>query len=336
MTTEISEYGVKKDMSLGDLRNSLTDLEGIRTETYYFAQSGLEQRDDGVVEFRGNRLHRYRMSDAVYFRIGKHLGIPHAYISKTPPSLMLSHINYWFSQFPQRTMTLGLSEDDVITYVYKGSNPPISSLLALDIVEDRLGPDVQFHHSTVSPDYIRFSAVTAEQEREVKKDDVFRFGVSFTNSQSLKVPTQVSAYTHRLVCTNGMVSESDFARHRGAADNDQRAWLEKAIDDAISAADNEFKRLESMNAVSFDDHLSTYLLRSYDTFGVPKPMRDVITQSVINARPQTLYDLFNVITDMASNSAEALQDPMLSSRLMAAASRMSIHQDICKQCGKPN
>ena len=323
-----------KDMSLGDLRTALSNLEGTHSELLYGGQTRIEQLDTGRMELNSG-AGRYQLTIDSYRRLGQLLGVPKAYIEHTPPYLMVPHFNYWFQQKRDTIWTAGVNDDETILHIYKGQKVPVPMRTTLDSVVNHLGSDVDFHHVSIHPDFTRFSVVTHESERELKVGDPFRFGITITNSQTFKAPLEVATYTHRLQCTNGLVSEVAVERYRHMAGDDSSKWLDEAITAALDAADAEFERLEQMDAIPLDDHLAEYMARAFKEFSVPSGMRDKIREEVGIQRPRTLYELFNIVTDFASNSDEALSDASLSARMMASASRMSAHLDICDSCGSP-
>jgi len=47
---------------------------------------------------------------------------------------------------------------------------------------------------------------------------------------------------------------------------------------------------------------------------------------------RSLYDLFNAVTYVASNTEEILDDPRLTRRLMKIGGRMSSHPEVCGEC----
>ncbi|MBU1122954.1 MAG: hypothetical protein KKF54_09760, partial [Candidatus Omnitrophica bacterium] len=67
-------------------------------------------------------------------------------------------------------------------------------------------------------------------------------------------------------------------------------------------------------------------------FGVPMSIREEIRSKVIDGRVTSLYDLYSIVTDVASNSEDVLENPVLSHRLMQVGGSMSAHPQFCEMC----
>ena len=327
---------VVKDVTREQLRGVIGVMEGVETAQLYAGTARIQREANNMVSLNWDSRNHLMTAES-FIRLGKVIGIPDKYTSKVPVSLMLPHYEYWLREKPEQQISIGLNDKSQIMHVYKGNRTPVPTLRCLDVLEERLGTELDYHHVSFDPDFTRFSVTLGETaERAVRVGDPVRFGLTVTNSMTFKRPLEVAAYTHRLVCTNGSVSDDHIYRYRANGDEDeQRYWLERAIDDAIEAANSEFERLDRMDTIELHGHVSEYLELALAEFGVPSNWRDDVRQSVVSRQPRTLYDLYNVVTDMASNSTSALQDAEASARLMRSAGRMAVHLDICDNCGKP-
>ena len=324
---------VVKEVESSELRGMLDTFDAVRNVPFMGPNGAVSQDSDGHLYF-SNTQERYRMTVDSYDRLGQVLGIPVPYVQKTPPYLVIPHMNYWLQANSDETYSLGMGPDDVVRYFYKGDRVPVSSVKIMDMLEDELGSDLGYHHVSVHPDYVRFNVVTAASQREVAVGDPVRYGISVTNSPSFKSNLELSSYVHRLVCTNGMVSQENQIRYQSKPDDDQDDWLESTINEIIAQVEGEHEKLELMNEVNLTGHFSDYLTEAYRMFRIPKAMQEPIEHRVMDTQPQTLYDMFNIVTDLASNSPEALESARLSNRLMITAGLMASHRDLCEACGR--
>ena len=333
----IADIPMAKVVNRRDLRAALVEQESVSDVTFLPSSTSVSVDDEGHTWFSYG-AERYLMLPSAFDRLGHLMGIPVSYMEKVPSQLIVPHINYWLdSRSADGDMhTLGLNSEGLVNFFYKGDRIPVPSTVAMDIVEEKLGTDVTYSHVSVNPDFIRFSATSPTSEREVGVGDPVRFGVTVTNSTTFKTALEVSAYVHRLTCSNGMVSQQNTVKYQSKPDDGQEDWLAMAVEQAIQAASDEFDRLESMSQIDLNGHVPDYLNQMFAEFKVPRSMRSGITEEVITTGPRTLYDLFNIVTDFASNSEDALSSVHLANRLNTSASLIASHLDVCDNCGRAN
>ena len=326
-------YPVHKEVTLDYAFDSLRDLEPSENVGFIPIASTVDV-EDGVPRINtGTRV--IPMSGNAYERLAKIVKVPAANLSNFPKEMLSPLFNHRLSSMREGTsLTAALGEGGVVRYFRKGS-PTISPVRILDKITDITGSDISLNHSTFEEDFVRFSVMLSETEREVVPGDAFRFGLTVTTSPSKVTPLEIASYSHRLICTNGAVSTVTNARFRPSGDEDaQNDWLDLAITQAIAAANDEFDRIDRMREISLSDRLSAFLESAVSEFAIPNSVRPAIMEAVIEQQPQSLYDMYNIITDLASNSDEFSVDASIASRLMASASLMTAHPDMCDTCGR--
>ena len=336
VTSTENEIRVIKEMSLAETRAEIELLEESANIQFYphMASYGMNQDGRFVVYVAGEE---HPMSDEAFVGLGRLLGVPGAagLFRKTPVSLLTPIVQHYSGNSDELIVTGGVMHDGEIGFVRRGVRDMVPMADVMDMVESKIGGHTPVHHASFSPDFTRFSVLTAENPNEVRQGDPVRFGITITNTMTPRQNLDIAAYTHRLVCTNGAVSVSNTYRYKSGGDDDHNDWLETAIDQAIDAANLEFARLEQMSQIILEGHISTYMLTAKKEFKIPTSAEKQVWKAIMDNPPRTLYDLYNIVTDVASNSHDARMNPRFASRLMRSASLMTTHQELCESCMRP-
>jgi len=289
--------------------------------------------DDGKMKFVIGSNDARSLTQDAYVKLGQMVGIPGAYTEKTPNIMMVPHMNYWLVNRGSAQIT-ACSKEGTVELFSKGSVIPVRDDLIVDVVEEVFGKDLRVAH--VSQDACRssYSIVSAETTEPVRVGDMVQSGVSILNSYSRQFPTTIAAYIHVLSCTNGAVSTDNVFKMsmHGGSEEEYIDWLKVAVQDAKDSIEEEVQRLQNMANTSISSHLSDNLESFFIEFGVPMSIREEIRSKVIDGRVTSLYDLYSIVTDVASNSEDVLENPVLSHRLMQVGGSMSAHPQFCEMC----
>ncbi len=331
---------VIKQMTTDQLREILTPAEAMTRITFDPRVTGLNGfvHEDGKVFLNVGDSHFDLTSDS-YLHLGQMVGIPKAYNEKTPPSLTVDHMNYWMANKGLSQVSLAAEEVEgrgqVIKLFSRGAVQPVSNEQILEAVANRWGENLLVHHVSHDLFNTSFSVVSPDIQHEVAVGDAVRVGVTIDNSYALEHPLMISSYIHRLVCTNGAISTDNVYRYSysaGGGGDGASDWLSEVIEEAFNQADAEVERLRRLKETKFNGHLSDALGGIYREFHVPTGVRKRITDRMMDTRIENLYDLYNAVTDIASNTEEILEDPRLTRRLMRIGGRIASHPEICGEC----
>lgn len=329
---------VMKTMSVQELRDTIAPAESMSRTTFdpRTGEGKFQLDSQGKMRFRppGREDEGLLLTADAYIHLGQMLGIPGAYIKRTPHFIMMPHMSYWLVNGGLAQITYA-TERDTIKLFSRGSLEPVSNGLILDAVAQEFGEKLQVHH--VSHDLFRtvFSVVTQEQTEAIEVGDVVRVGITVENSYALIHPLTIATYIYRLSCSNGAVSTDNvfrFARRGGGDGDEHYQWVFDAIKDAHSMAELEIARLQTMKYIKFNAHLSDSLASIFTELGVPLKIREQVTNEVIDTRVENLYQLYDIITRVASNDEEVLEDPIMSHRLMRIGGRLASHPEFCSEC----
>jgi hypothetical protein len=328
MTTRLMTPTMSKD----ELTELMSPYGSTDTTVFDPRQKGDFQFNDGRMVFALNDR-EYLLTSAAYTKLGNLAGIPKSYLVKTPHEIMVPHVNYWLRNkgLAQMSMT---ATGDVIQFFHKGEAHPVPNEKIIDACEDTFGKDFEAWH--VSHDWFRsqFSIMSDAFENAVAVGDVVRVGVSIDNSYAMQTPLKISTYIHRLVCTNGAISADNvfqLTRHSGDDDSSD-TWLRESITQAVNSADMEVERLRSLSNISVADHVSASLDSVFSEFGVPYTLRQEVMDQVMDNTVVSLYDLYNIITNVASHSPASINDPDLAARMMRIGGQIASHPEICDAC----
>jgi len=323
-------------MAVADFRELINPAENFDRMTFDprggDAKFRMSNEDRAMVFQVGSR--DYRVTADSYLKLGKMVGVPEAYIKRTPHHLMLPHMNYWLQNKGISSISLA-SDDGVIKFFSQGQNNSVSNNMIIDIVADRIGDNMNVHH--VNHDFFstNYSLTSERFEDAVDVGDAVRVGVNIKNSYANLTPLTISAYIHRLICTNGAISADNvfrLSKFSSGDEDDDKDWVIDSVWAAFDQADAEIQRLKDMKNISVTNHLTDTLHGIYNEFGVPVRARNEITDYVIDHSVNTMYDVYNAITDIASNSELASNDSDLAYRLMSTGGRLSSHTEVCREC----
>jgi len=87
--------------------------------------------------------------------------------------------------------------------------------------------------------------------------------------------------------------------------------------------------MKQMQKVRITGHTSQVLADVYRQARLPAPVREAITARALDEGVSTLYDVFNIITRIASHD---VHDPGLMHRLMATGGEIAQHRRRCPAC----
>ena len=337
---------VKKEVTLPELMDVLAPSEHLDHVSFDPQKSDARLEVKQVEDDNGVRPQvRFMVGDEdrtltreAFIHLGQLLKIPGDYVAKTPTKIMLPHMNYWLTNGSARSIGF-VADGDTIKMFTKGQYPPVSNFTLIDVAksaaDEVFGTDelsvYHFSNTLVSTSF----SLTTPTEHVVKGvGDVVRAGVTIENSYAESSPLTISAYIHTLRCTNGQISADNVmrlaARHGGSEDQE---WLRESLVTAMSAAStSEIKRLEEARDFKVEGHLGDVLRSMFVEYQVPQRFRDQIHQLAEDRAVTNLYDLVDTVTEVASNSEDALDNPVMARRLMRVGSAVSSHPRLCNSC----
>lgn len=264
-------------------------------------------------------------------------------LSEKPTDLIIPLINYSIEHDVTGRNQIGFLFDEVegqetreIRKFLRGEYVPISDLHILDIVQEVAGTrELSASHISILPGGGATYSVVTSQETPLAVGDFFQAGVTIDNYSSVESNVRVACYLRRLICMNGATSTDNFrVQKRTGRTGNPDEWLRTAVTEAMDAIPLELDRLRNMREIPIVDAVHT-LRDLFSVASVPKRVRSALMERAYVQQPATLYDVYNLITDLGSNDEDMLEDAELSQKLMRSGAKLALHQEMCTSCHRP-
>jgi hypothetical protein len=238
------------------------------TKRDFIADTREVRIDDGRLVLRtGGDETSYPVRQAAHRQIAQRVGIPAKYydrLREEAPALLADNVNHWFKEKPERRMvrTLDGEARAFLSDRYQRIDNAEVAEVTLPVLADVPGLNVVSTEITESKLYIK--AVTDRVRAEVKVGDEVQAGVVISNSEIGAGALVVQPLIYRLVCLNGMVSNSGkLRRHHVGARASTREDIYELLSDETRQADDKAILLKvrdvvraSLDQVFFDKNVA--------------------------------------------------------------------------------
>ena len=175
-----------------------------------------------------------------------------------------------------------------------------------------------------------------EGAMKLGKNDRFAGGVLIKNNPLVTTSTSIEGYLERLVCLNGMIAQRSVYEAPKEFDMSINKWFKNGINGALEATAGMMPELEKLKDHQITVELSSFLESLYSDLKVPLKARDLISRRIMSMGAETMYDIFNHITHVASNYREIRDNEGLSSALMRNANEFVLDiESLCAACNRP-
>lgn len=281
--------------------------------------------------------------DALYeamsrIRLSKGIG------TDTPPEFIEPLLNYWFrSGFGDNKAHKIMTVNGVGGAIVRASVKPYSNLLLMDKIiegiqakygDGEILVDYKLDHS-VENTHLRF--VIPEYVRNIENsgtaDDSWSIGIDFRNSLIGKGQTAIKGYQFRWWCTNGSIDVANeiepWSRRGQAGQSDEvYEWARQAVDDVLGGLEGSLDSIQAMTDMTLTGHTVDVLDDYFEKYKIPKPLRDTITDTLVDESTLTMYSLMQAFTQTANDSN---MDPEQAARLMYIGGDIAASSD--NRCG---
>ena len=325
-----------KSMSTVDFRNALLPFENLEYVTTQPSEIRVDYSNDQLRMNIRERSAPLSITDNACATLTKHLSIPENYWRSIPADLMVPHINYLLEhnrKLNEKRMTLGIRNGNAVGLLFQGNQPPIANGLILDIFDDVVGGNFGVKHFTHDTDRISYSLVTDSLEREIFVGDAVQGGIHIVNSFSGRSALEMSAVIYRLWCTNGAIAADTIYKMKlDAINEDSPTWIRDSFTKLSSGFIPAVEKLIDLTSHRIEGDMVPVMQSLFDVFKVPVANRDDLLDMISDNPPVTYYDLYNILTDYASNSESALNNGNMAHRMMKIASRFAADVSLCETC----
>ncbi len=224
---------MKAGQSIVDLARK---LEGMRNtaKDYVVPTEKLEMDSDGKIGFENGSQHILKATPFAHGQLAQYAGIPKNFyerIMSESPELLARNVNHCLNVESQRQRKDGKPESRMVRTVDGNMRAFLSSsyrrLDSYDMMNEVLpvladhGLEVVSSELTDTRLYIK--ALSPKLQTEVKKGDVVQYGLVISNSDVGAGSVRVEPLLYRLVCLNGMISDTAIRKFhvgRNQAEND--------------------------------------------------------------------------------------------------------------------
>lgn len=325
-----------------ELIDALSETEGFSERTFQMGASKPEfTRDkDGNMLFRlGGSNEEFMLSEDAFVKAARICGIPESYVNKFPledKHRLNDHLTYWFNKREDDVKLLLARDGITVVSFIKASVDYYSRVELLEIAEDVLAPADK---STLLYDKVHNSldkgthfAIISDKQEFMRPGDLVKGGIQIQDHVLGELPLTITAYVWRQVCGNGMLSQEAVAKwsRRGDIAN-LKDWIRQAVEDSHNAIEAEFARVKKLQEVPIENHGSDVLKAIFSEYRISARMREVITDNIVNAGAETMYDVFNAITE-AANHEDFADNPAMIRNLQSIAGNVAVHSNFCPSC----
>jgi hypothetical protein len=285
----------------------------------------------------------YGLTKAAIMAVANRIGLPNAYVFKTPGPMIQSHLNYWATHSPDtmlKFLARPTTDGPEILAVTKENIVPFSNLdllaRTLKQVRDRhsLSPedlkvDFKSHHDLA---VTSLRLVLPDVSVDVRGDK-WSAGLQVRNSLTGKTPLSVQGYLFRWAQSNAMVTLHSAGKYNRKIQGQNLIevldWVSEAVDVVMDSETHEFEALESVADEPLEAP-SRVLADIFKTYKVPLRVRNVILDSLQDSGNYTYYGLINAITEAANE--EGVPEHFVTAILEIAGDVMHSASTRCMNC----
>lgn len=171
----------------------------------------------GAADDRGeDRVEYFGVSDRFHEQVGSRHAIPKAYYDRLrsqAPELLVANVNHWFKADGNRKLvrTLDGRARAYLSDRYRALDN--YDLLQAALPELMKQPNIQIVSCEVTEARMYLKAVFPKLEGEIKTGDIVQAGLVVSNSEIGAGSVRVEPLVYRLVCKNGMISNTAMRRY---------------------------------------------------------------------------------------------------------------------------
>lgn len=344
-------------IAIADARAALATY-GSLAEVVHPYQGGshdfrIEQTDAGhrlVLELGGEDYPLNR--DATYSAIARLPGGSETLAERWPLNIVVDALNFFFDNREGDFKMLVDASGQVRQFV-KPSALLFNPVQVLDAMADAMGRHGGKEHVVVkdfthSLEETRFSVIVpagmSERFIEARPGDTTVGGLFFKGSLLGRGNPELSIFTDRVVCSNGMVQRAGSTRFRaGNADEGAEGPMERMIEWLTSSCEHltgspmseEFARIQHLTTHTVDDeHLPATLADLFARFTVPAQLQAMVHEALAEEADGTMYGIVQAITRAAQHGPNLTDAQRYT--LMERAGEVALHsQHVCDSCQRP-
>lgn len=286
---------------------------------------------------------RYQFTKEALFGATSAVGLPTAYVRKSPGPLIFPQLNYWYTrpdyEASHKLLVVGESAARAVS---KTTITAFSNARLLEAVEgeirktwgsDEIYADARSYHSLNST-YIQLviPSATTEITGTSEEEDQWSVGIQLKNSLTGKNATQVDGYLFRWVCANGALdvrhSLGGWNRKIASEPAEVFSWAAKAAEAVLKAAPSALAGVQHLTTISTAGETSQILRDLFARHSIPARSQDSIVSAALDS-DATMYEVMQAITQ----AAHSLAKPDAREKLMIVGGDLATSQTHrCDSC----
>ena len=303
----------------------------------------VDPQDPVDVEMQYNGID-YTLSKEAVLSIAHAVGLPPAYVTRTPGLLIGTHLNYWAKHMPDVDLKLLISsaaDKPRVLTATKGGIVPFSNVglmvAAMDGLHEAVPEaseafDVNSYHGIHSTGIRVFDKVVSH----VIDGEDWSFGLQVLNSLTGKHPLSVGLYLRNHTLNSGLVHYSDLSKYNrkimGQDEFEVMHWVTNTSNDLLQSAAHEFEILESLKEESIADAVVPVLSDIFKNYKVPLKVRQVVMDNLIESEDLTYYGVVNAL--IKASAVDGLPDHFRTAIMEIAGAVMHDVSHRCNSCKK--
>jgi len=289
--------------------------------------------DTQKIEMTPNRLELklneeyFKVNENAHDQIAGRLKIPRPYYDKMKteaPELLAKNVNHWFQNNPEKRMirTLDGSARAFLSERYRALDNYDLLNSALPIIAENQCQPIS---TEVTENRLYLKALFPKMEAEVKKGDIVQAGMVISNSEVGAGSLRVEPLIYRLVCTNGMISNTSLRKYhvgRGAGNSfediqevlsddtkfqsDKAFWMQ--VQDVIRSVFNrdlflgQVEKLKEAAEIKIEsNNIPEIIEKTVKTFNLTQGTGSSILRHLIEGGDLSKWGLANAVTRTAND-----------------------------------
>lgn len=241
---------MKQGKSLTELAQQLEDIKE-NAKDFLVPTAKLKMAETGELVFQNGKTHSYKPSDYAHGQISQYAGVPKQYYDKLlteKPALLAENVNHGFSKQNEQGGRGKVAETRMVRTYKDGIRAVLSSsyrrLDSYDMCQAVLPILVDKKFEVVSSEItstrLYLKALTPKIQTEIKKGDVVQYGLVISNSDVGAGSVRVEPLIYRLVCQNGLISNTAMRKFHVGKNMAGDDIMELMSQETLSLTDKAF------------------------------------------------------------------------------------------------
>ena len=235
--------------------------------------------------------------------ISNRLRVPFSYLDRCPVELQQENLNYWIEQESRNRDALFCRfAGDRVRAIFTERYTVIDNMEVLSkMIDYGFSPQCEVHLS-LDPEMMGLKIPEFGRTFKLSENDKVVPGISISNSEVGLLCLTIQAYYYRLVCTNGLITQTSVdARYKHISRKIMNEF-HNIIENVSVHSQHGRDRLMISSQTAVDNPERT-IERFAIQFQIPKEETEIIKQAYYLEQGGTMFHIINAFTRAAQNSS---------------------------------